>query len=481
MATVALLLCTSFVLFLLGVEKRASRGVSLAVWIPTVWMMIGASRPLVTWFTSTQQLAQGAYADSESSSALDRWTLIGLAVMAIVVLAHRRFDWSGAMRRNAWLLVLLGYMFVSTFWSDITPVALIRWARECVVIVMALLMTSEANPREALASLFRRSAYVLIPFSLVLIKYYPALGRQYGRYSGTEMWTGVTGQKNELGRLCMISVLFLLMALYRRWRGRPLLGGPCQAWGDVSIVLLGLYLLIGSSSATSLATLIMGVATFLALRCFQKLSLSVPRAGLLALVLFLLGYGLSAPFMGGSNVAAFSSALGRDATLTGRTDIWADVMPARSQRPLLGYGFGSFWTNARRQLYKIPTAHNGYLDILLELGEVGLAFYTAWLLSCARQLHRAIAQNYDWAAFAICLLFVCLIYNATESALNSPTDYMTAVIVLAVFVVPHKPTVLDAELEPFLDATYSVESYQNVDSRPDSRRLFAQGSELHHG
>jgi exopolysaccharide production protein ExoQ len=470
MATVALLLCTAFVLFLLGVEKRASRGVSLAAWIPTAWTLIAASRPLATWLVGPVHVTGG----NESGSVLDRWTLIGLAVMGIVVLARRRFDWLGAMRRHGWLLALLGYMFLSTFWSKITLIAMIRWARECVAIIMALVMMSEANPRQALASLFRRCAYILLPFSFVLIKYYPALGRRYGTYSGTEMWTGVTGQKNELGRLCMISVFFLLMALYLRWRGRPPRDGRYQAWADVCIGFLGLYLLIGSDSATSLATLIVGVAIFLGLRWFQRLKFSVPQVGLLALVLFLVAYGVSVPFLQGSNVAAFTSALGRDETLTGRTEIWANVMPARSQQPLLGYGFGSFWTDARRQLYEIPTAHNGYLDILLELGEVGLAFYTAWLLSCARQLHHSIAQDYDWASLGICLLLMGLVYNATESALNSLTDYMTAVVVLAVFVVPSKPmmvdrwrrwrhggigtrkTVSDAKAEGLFDATYSV-------------------------
>jgi exopolysaccharide production protein ExoQ len=442
MATIALLLCTAFVLILLGVEKRASRGVSLAVWIPTLWMMIAASRPLATWFTGPQWFSGAA--NGESGSALDRWTLIGLAVMGIVVIARRRFDWLGAMRRHGWLLALLAYMFLSTFWSEITLVAMIRWARECVAIIMALVMMSEANPRQALASLFRRSAYVLIPFSLVLIKYYPALGRRYGNYSGAEMWTGVTGQKNELGRLCMISAFFLLWALYVRWRERPRAGeGRYQARADVSIVLLGLYLLIGSSSATSLATLMVGLAIFLGLRWFQKLRFSVPQAGLLALVLFLVAYGVSVPFLAGSNLAAFTSVLGRDQTLTGRTEIWANVMPARSQQPLFGYGFGSFWTGARRQLYDIPTGHNGYLDILLETGEVGLGFVTAWLLSCARQLHRSIARDYEWASFGICLLLMGLVYNATESALNSLTDYMTAVVVLAVFVTACKPMMMD--------------------------------------
>jgi len=65
-----------------------------------------------------------------------------------------------------------------------------------------MVIVSEVNPRQSLASLLRRCAYVLIPFSVVLIKYYPALGRQYGRWSGIEMWIGVTNQKNSLGILC---------------------------------------------------------------------------------------------------------------------------------------------------------------------------------------------------------------------------------------------------------------------------------------
>ena len=103
---------------------------------------------------------------------------------------------------------------------------------------------------------------------------------------------------------------------------------------------------------------------------------------------------------------------------------------------MLGHGFGSFWTDARRLLYDIPTSHNGYLDILLELGSVGLAFFIAWLLSCAQQFHRALVLDYEWASFAICLLLMSLVYNATESALNSLTDYVTAVLVLASVVVP---------------------------------------------
>src|SRR5271165_6598184 len=175
--TLALLLCTAFVLFLLRVEARGSRGVSAAIWIPTVWIMIAATgRPLVTWFTGAQPIAQRIYsaASNESGSAIDRWALTALAVVAIVILVVRRFNLSGAMRRQGWLLVLLAFLLLSTSWSEITVIALKRWAREWIAIVMALLMMSEANPRQALASLLRRCACVLLPFSVTLIRYYPA-------------------------------------------------------------------------------------------------------------------------------------------------------------------------------------------------------------------------------------------------------------------------------------------------------------------
>jgi exopolysaccharide production protein ExoQ len=436
MGTIALLLCTAFVLCLLAVEMRASRALSFTVWVPTLWMMIAASRPVATWFYGTLEIGQHADISNETGSAATQFTLTALGVIGIAILVRRRFNWSGLLQYQKWLLVVLAYMFISTWWSDITLIAMKRWIRELIALVMAVLLVSEPNPIRALASVFRRSAYALLPFSVVLIKYYPRLGRQYSRWAGVEMWTGVARQKNELGRLCMVSVFFLLFALYTRWRQRPRREARHQAWADFLVILVGFYLLVGSHSATSLATLLMGIAVFFALRWLKRFRLRTPRLGLQAVVLLLLAYGISLPFLGGSSAAAFTSLLGRDSTLTGRTEVWAAVLPEMQRHLAIGHGFGSFWTDARRELYEIPTAHNGYLDILLELGAVGLTVFIFWQLSCARLLHRALKQDYDWASFAICLLLMGLIYNATESALNSMTEYITAVVLFTTVAVP---------------------------------------------
>ncbi len=433
--TVALLLCTAFVLFLLQLERRASRRVSTALWIPTIWMLAIATKPLASWF--------GVSGDSnESGSELDRLVLTGLGLLAIVVLARRRFDWLGALRRQGWLLALLFYMFVSTLWSDITLIAFRRWMRDVIVVIMALVIMSEADPRQAFQSLLRRSIYILMPFSLMLIKYYPALGRAYGRWSGIGMWIGVTLQKNSLGRLCLIGALFLLWALYRRWREQAEGAGRYIGWADLSVLLISLFLLKGADnaySATSIVALAVGITSFLALLAFRKLKLRVPQLILLALVIFMTCFGTSTPFLGGSNVATFTSSLGRDDTLTGRTEVWAALVPVVKRQPLFGAGFASFWTTQRREFYDIPHGHNGYLDILLELGAVGLVFNTFWVLSCARKFHAALAVDYDGASLAICFLLSTLICNFTESVLTSLTEPLTAVLTLASFVLSYKP------------------------------------------
>ncbi len=430
MASIALVVCTAFVFYLLKVERSASRGSSLALWIPTVWIMIVASRPVATWFDVTQRTTDFVRSN-ETGSPMDLWTLVALAALGIPVLIKRRFKWSGALFRNRWLFVVLAYMFVSTFWSDITLIALRRWGRELIAVEMAMLVISERNPRQALSSVLRRSAYVLLPISVLLIRYYPVFGRQYSRWSGVEMWTGVGRQKNELGRLCMVLVFFLLFELYERWQNRARSVKHNELWADLCVLVIGFYLLIGSNSMTSMSTISVGLAIFLNRRRLQKL----PQVTLQACVVLLLIFGVSMPFLRGSTVGGITSALGRDSTLTGRTDVWAELMPPRAERPLLGYGFGSFWTDARRVQYDIPTAHNGYLDILLELGEVGLVIYSIWLLSCARQLHCALQQESRWAGFATSLLLMTLIYNATESAFNSLSEFPTAVLLLSCFAV----------------------------------------------
>ena len=263
-------------------------------------------------------------------------------------------------------------MLVSILWSDMPFISFKRWIRELTAIVMALVVMTEQDPRLAMQVILRRTVYILIPFSLLLIKYFPDYGVEYGRWSGERMWVGVTLQKNALGRLCIVSAFYLVWTFIRRWHGRDIAVGKYQTHAEVFLLLFTLYLLKGPPNAypaTAIAVLVVGIGTYVGLLWMKKLGRH-PRGNILmTCVVFVIGLGIITPIVGGSSVAGFTSILGRDATLTGRTEIWAGLLPVAARRPILGSGYGALWTP---QLSSPPVpeieAHNGYLEVLLQLG-----------------------------------------------------------------------------------------------------------------
>ena len=423
----ALTLCAAFVLFLLRLERKQSPNVSNALWIPTIWMLSIASKPLGVWFQT-----QGV--DLDSGSPLDRNFLLGMMVVSFLLLTIRGFDWSNAMRENTSLMLLIGYMFVSVFWSDIPFTSFKRWGREVAVVLMSFLVLSERDPCEAMKSIFRRTAYILLPFSVLLIRYYPEYGIEFHRWSGERMWVGVTLQKNGLGRLSLICVFFLVWSLVRRWRGHEIPIGKYQTFADVIIIIMALYLMSGgleyAYSATGIAALATGLATLIGLSWMKKHQINLRAGTLMAIAALVIVFGVVTPFVGGTTVGSFTSTLGRDETLTGRTEIWADLLPIAMQRPVGGRGFGGIWTPSFREIHKVGEAHSGYLAILLDTGFIGLLLFSIFILSCFQKAQKVLSYDYDWGSLWICFLLMALIFNITESTFDSLTAHFTAVLVL---------------------------------------------------
>jgi O-antigen ligase len=90
------------------------------------------------------------------------------------------------------------------------------------------------------------------------------------------------------------------------------------------------------------------------------------------------------------------SAGGRDTSLTGRDAVWAFAAAAIVQRPILGYGYAAFWSDSDWTLQALhwspPHAHNGVLQVLLDLGGVGLVLTIALLINTWRRARRLCTQ-----------------------------------------------------------------------------------------
>lgn len=416
---IALFLCIGFVTFLLLLEHKQALKVSFATWIPAIWMLSIVSKPLGVWFSTPGT-------DMESGSPLDRIFIIGLILMGLFTIIRRKLDWSDFIKKNKYLILLIIFMFASIFWSDIPYISFKRWVRQFAAVIMALIVATEQSPRQAMQRIFRRMIYILIPFSWLLIKYFGEYGRLYNRWTGQVMWTGVTTHKNGLGLLCLISVFFLVWALVVRRQRRDI-----HTFADVFILVVTIVIMIGpggSFSATSVTSLVAGLATFFCLLWMKKRKIYLSAKTWVLIMAFIIGFGIATPLVGGSILSDFTPIVGRNETLTGRTDIWAGLLRYVEQRPILGHGFGGFWTTMTIEKFNVGESHNGYVEVLVDLGVFGLLIYTMFLLSCARIAHQKMTHDYDWGSLCICFLLMVLLHNITEATINSFARQSTAVI-----------------------------------------------------
>jgi O-antigen ligase len=133
--------------------------------------------------------------------------------------------------------------------------------------------------------------------------------------------------------------------------------------------------------------------------------------------------------------------LGRDGTMTGRTDIWRAVMQAIMKHPLVGYGFSAFWLSLRGESaniilalrWAVPAAHNGFLDVWLQLGAAGLSLFLAGFVSALWSACKALYQpSFSRAAWPLAILLLTLLYNLDESSLMQPNDLLWILYVATV-------------------------------------------------
>lgn len=382
-----------------------------------------ASKPLGLWFPQSGS-------DPALGSPLDRAFLIVLMCMAIFVLVKRNFGWAKAIRENAWLIVLVAYMAVSIFWSNIPFISMKRWIRELEAILMAFVVISEHSPRQAMECIFRRTIYILIPFSVLLCKYYPVYGVNYNRW-GWGMWIGVTTHKNPLGRLCFIAAFFLIWSLVRRKQGNNPPVRKYQTAVEVVVLLMAFYLMRGPQrggySATAVSSLAFGLFIYFAFSLARKHHKTLWAGTVAAMMAAIILLGVIAVFSQGSIVASLAPAVGRNTTLTDRTQFWTNLVPVVMQRPFLGKGFGGFWMR-RADDEQLTEGHNGYLDILLQLGFLGLLLVSAFLLSSARKAQKILSYDFDWGILWICYIIMAALHNITESSISSLANHLTATV-----------------------------------------------------
>jgi len=327
---------------------------------------------------------------------------------AICILAclHLRRLWRFAFAMQ-WTAVLAMFTICSTLWSQDAIMTARRSAAFALATFFGLYLASRFRIRRQLL-LLTSTMVALALVTAVLAIFAPSIGLEAstGHFGN---WQGVFTQKNACGRAMVFATAALL----------SLRGALAVRLGCLSLFLFVLVM-SGSRGAWVIEGLVLVCyAALFVLKRFRPSSRSLLLVGsILATVTATVAAWIYFPLL--------AEIIGRDSTLTGRTTIWQQVWVAVLKHPILGYGFAAFWQGMKGESYNVILAlrfvvfhaHNGFLEIWLELGAVGLLLFFLSYLRAWSKLWRILCSdeigNAFWMVFVLILVAV---YDLDENTL----------------------------------------------------------------
>ena len=303
------------------------------------------------------------------------WFTQSLNLLQIFVSAY--LFWAGYNRSKrlgrgeVLLLSIVVYLLASVLWS-VDPQTTLRRAVIYLFFVMGVIGIANSLSGNEYMQLMRRIIFISVVASLAALAIPSA-----GAFMADGTFRGIYSHKNVMGQVMAAGVLASLHGI--RTAGHRRL--PSAALG----IMFTLFA-VAARSATSLMTIFALVGGDVLIALFRRggaarvimLTVFVPILAILAI-----------------SPDVLLSMLGKDATLTGRTELWEYVDVYIPQRPLLGWGFAAFWspinpiaTEISTELgWTVPEAHNGLRELLLQVGGIGTALF---LIVAVRNIRSAV-------------------------------------------------------------------------------------------
>jgi len=415
---------------------------SKALWLPVIWLWIDGSRPVSAWLGMNPRVQVGG--QLPETSLLDQSIAAGLMLLGFIVVSRRRREIRAVLKASWPIALYFSYALVSLLWSDYPAWGFKRWVRAIGEVVMVLIVATDAHPTAAFKRLFSRVGFVLLPLSLLFIKYFPGIGRGYDQW-GQHMNMGVTTNKNTLGVVVFVIALGAAWQVLRLYRDRQQPHWNRHMLAQCVLLFFGVDLLVSAHSATSGVSFCLGAGLMMLV--------GMPRfrrnpATVHMLVFTILLCGSLTWIFGGTDVA--TQAVGRTSDFTGRTEIWKVLIPM-APNALLGAGFETFWIGPRvDRLDKIfgfiNESHNGYIEIYLNLGLTGLCLVALLLLQGYRAAVAAIRRVPSLAALLIAYVLTAAFYSVTEAGfrMTIPIWFFLLLAVTAANRLAGRPVTADA-------------------------------------
>ncbi len=449
MQIVATILCVGAILWLFALDRDEGARTSKALWIPTVWLLINGSRPVSQWLHSSS--AVPLTAQYTEGNRLDAAVFGMLIVAGLVALNFRWPQVKDFLRDNLPIVLFFSYCALSILWSDYSFVALKRWSKAIGDLVMVMVVLTDPDPLTATKRLFARATFILLPLSVLFIKFYPGIGTAYDPTENILTYIGVTTFKNLLGMIVMVCGLSSLWSFLGAYEDRKLRHRKRHLLAHGLMIATAAGLLFACNSVTSISCFVLagGAMALTALRRTRqwpnRVHLIVGAA--IAFPLFIL-------FI--DTVGSLLHMMGRNSTLTDRTSIWRAVL-AMHTNPLVGTGFESFWMGNRLtsvwalSVNGIQEAHNGYIEVYINLGWLGVAALMVLIVSGYRNAFDCFRRDPHAGRLRLGYFTAEVIYCFTEAGFRMMNPIWIAFL-LAISKAPARAHSDAREREPALPA-----------------------------
>jgi len=344
-------------------------------------------------------------------------------VVTLVLLAMRWKRVFFTISSNKFIWMLIGIIGFSYFWS-VQPEQTFRFSIYAVgTTAFGLYLATRYTLKEQIELLSWTYAFLLI-LSVLFAIALPQYGLMGGVHAGA--FRGVFTHKNQFGAMMVPGgVIFLLNALR----------GEKNSWIDWFLLALTCATMVLSRSTTSLGTLLVMLILCIIYRVFRW-RYEVLLSAMLAVTII----GIAGVIWINSYVESdsFFGALGKDATLSSRTFIWQYVWDQIQLRPWFGYGLAAFWNGfdgpsgyiQLAMTVSVIYAHNGFLDIWLSIGIVGLSIFLVGFFSTTFQSLTLLRKtNTPEGFWPLLFLTYILLSNLTEGTITTMSNSFWAIYI----------------------------------------------------
>ncbi len=353
------------------------------------------------------QVKSADYYETEASNPVNQILYTFLFLTAVIVIIQNYNRIFSFIKKEKYLSIFIVFCLLSAIWSDYTLISIKR-SFQLFVTFLVILISITFIEHQKLIKIIRViiSAYVLVTIlSVMLVP--QAIDTAF------HSWRGLEYQKNGLGAAAYLCLL-LSLQFHEISKSQK-----SKIWNYL-ILALSILMIIRSTSTTAAIVLLLiaGISIITGIeKIFKKLR--IRRFILLTIVFFLVGMAIVMSIYAEELFANFASGFGKDLTFTGRTVFWAYMWQQFQDHILFGFGYATYWVMGSPQVnalfnamdIEVNTSHNGFIDLALQLGLVGMSSLLFLILTF---LKRSLSTYNNLALITIISIIVA---NFTESSI----------------------------------------------------------------